>query len=68
MIGYLLSGNPDTAFTNIELAIASKLSVHRIIQDHPHKVSEHNRVTQSYPVSPVAFLCHHLLLEIETAP
>jgi hypothetical protein len=67
MIGYLLSGDPATAFTNIESAISCRLVLHKIIQDHHHRVSEHNRTTQPHRGSPVGFLCHHLLLEIRTA-
>jgi hypothetical protein len=68
MIGYLLSGKPDIAFANIELGISSKLSDHNFIRDRAHKVSDHNRGTQPHPGSPIVFLCHHLILEIDTTP
>src|SRR4051794_40948224 len=66
MLGYLLSGDSEKAFKNIELAIATQLVQHIAIREHPHRVSQHTRATQPHPASPVDFLCHHMLLAIRT--
>ena len=68
MVGYLLSGIPETGFTNIAAAIGCTLLKHKVIQDRPHRVSEHRRADLPHPNCPVDFLCHHLLMEIRTSP
>lgn len=57
MIGYLLAGEPCTAFANIASALATNLAQHPAFPQRPHQISNHHR-------SNGAFRCHHIIVRI----
>ncbi|MEH2334237.1 hypothetical protein [Nostoc sp.] len=64
MLGYLFSGDPSKAFSNIEAKVPCTLSHHPDFPNRDHKTSEHNRIVPSNKQYPAKFRCHHLLLKI----
>ena len=64
MLGYLLSGNPDKAFTNIAKKLPCTLNDHPDFPNRDHKTSDHQRVIPPEKSYPAEFRCHHLLLKI----
>ncbi|MEI3649027.1 MAG: hypothetical protein V6D39_03405 [Dolichospermum lemmermannii FEM_B0920] len=64
MLGYLFSGDPNKAFTNIETKAPCTLNDHPDFPTRDHKTSDHQRVVPSGKLYPVNFRCHHLLLKI----
>ncbi len=64
MLGYLFSGDPKKAFTNIETKAPCTLNDHPDFPTRDHKTSDHQRVVPSGKLYPVNFRCHHLLLKI----
>ncbi len=64
MLGYLLKGSPDQAFTNIEQKIPCTLSNHPDFFNYHHKTSDHQRNVPQDKSYPSNFRCHHLILEI----
>jgi hypothetical protein len=68
MLGYLLSGDSNKAFTNIEIKVPCILDAHPHFPDRDHKTSNHRRVVPSGESYPVDFRCHHLLFKIIPTP
>lgn len=66
MLGYLLSGDSQTAFQKIEKSLAATLQPHPNFKDRPHKFSEHTRQVPKGKelFYPVKFRCHHLIFEL----
>jgi hypothetical protein len=64
ILGYLLKGNAQMAFKNIETAILCTLSDHPDFLGRAHKLSNHNRTVPAEKTYPSNFRCHHLLLEL----
>lgn len=64
MLGYLFSGAPSKAFSNIEAKVSCKLSHHPQFPSRDHKTSNHRRVVPSDKQYPADFCCHHLILQI----
>ncbi len=64
MVGYLFSGDPNKAFTNIETKIPCTLNDHPDFLTRDHKTSDHQRVVPPGKSYPTEFRCHHLLLKI----
>jgi hypothetical protein len=64
MLGYLFSGDPKKAFTNIETKVPCTLNDHPDFPNRDHKTSDHQRVVPSGKSYPAEFRCHHLLLKI----
>lgn len=66
MLGYLLSGDPDKAFSSIETKVPCKLTHHLQFLHRHHKISDHNRKIprgkeKEYPCN---FRCHHLIMQM----
>ncbi|MGK7878813.1 MAG: hypothetical protein AB4060_01735 [Crocosphaera sp.] len=64
MLGYLLKGSPDQAFTNIEKKTPCTLSDHPDFPNRHHKISDHQRSIPESKPYPLNFRCHHLILEV----
>ena len=64
MLGYLFSGNPNKAFSNIEAKLPCALSHHPQFLNRDHKKSHHRRSVPSGKHYPADFCCHHLILQI----
>ncbi|NER08215.1 MAG: hypothetical protein F6K17_39575 [Okeania sp. SIO3C4] len=69
MLSYLMDGNAENAFTNIEKRLNHK-SVTCKLKDHPkilkrdYKTSAHQRKVPTEKLYPVEFCCHHLIFRI----
>ena len=63
MVSYLLSGNPEKVFENIEAKIPCQLTTHPEFANRPHKFSEHKRSVKKGKPYPCEFRCHHLIFE-----
>lgn len=68
MLGYLLSGDPDKAFTNIAKKVPCTLNDHPDFPDRDHKTSDHQRIVPPGKSYPINFRCHHLLFKIIATP
>lgn len=64
MLGYLFSGNPNKAFSNIEAKVPCTLSHHPQFPNRDHKISNHKRKVPRGKEYPADFCCHHLILQI----
>lgn len=66
MLGYLLSGTPQTAFENIEKSLLAELYQHPDFSNRQHKFSEHHRQVPfgKEQIYPGQFRCHHLIFEL----
>ena len=64
MLGYLVAGDPATAFKNIAAALACTLKNHPRFQDRVHKTSEHTRDVPPGKSYPPEFRCHHMILQL----
>ncbi len=64
MLGYLCSGEPNTAFSRIEASVHCPLSDHPQFPNRNHKTSHHRRLVPSGRQYPADFCCHHLILQI----
>lgn len=64
MLGYLLSGDPNNAFINIEIEVPCKLNNHKNFPLRNHKTSKHTRAGRLCTGCPKKVICHHLILEI----
>lgn len=64
MLGYLFSGDSNTAFTNIATKVPCTLNDHPDFSTLDHKTSDHQRVVPPGKSYPPEFRCHHLLLKI----
>lgn len=63
MLGYLLSGSPNTAFKNISDKVPCKLYDHPKFRFRPQKLSRHIRSVPRRKAYPATFRCHHVILE-----
>jgi len=66
MAGYLLSGEPDTAFENIFSSLGHDLESHPDFPDRPQRRSIHVRIVPEGKDYPADFTCHHLMLSFAT--
>ena len=64
MLGYLLSGEADIAFSKIEKGVPCTLSHHQEFVDRNHKTSDHKRTVPPEKHYPANFRCHHLILKM----
>lgn len=64
MLGYLLSGDPNIAFNNIENGVPCTLTHYQAFVDRDHKTSDHIRTVPPGKHYPANFRCHHLILKI----
>jgi hypothetical protein len=64
MLGYLLKGEPQKAFDNIEKSLEGVLSNHPDFPNREHRTSDHQRKVPLDKNYPSNFRCHHLLLKI----
>jgi len=62
MLGYLLSGDPDTAFASIAAKLPRLLEVHPAFLHRPHRISHHKRRVPRGKPYPPEFACHHLVM------
>jgi hypothetical protein len=64
MLGYLLSGAPTTAFSNIARSAGCSLDDVPDCGGRSHKTSSHTRIVPPEKGAPALFRCHHILLPI----
>jgi hypothetical protein len=64
MLGYLLSGSPATAFSNIEQALHCQLLSHPVFSTRQHRTSDHSRNLAQAEFMSGPFRCHHLIMEM----
>ena len=64
MLGYLLSGDTSTAFTNISIKSGFVLQQYVPFPTRSHRVSSHTRTDSRCVNAPHQFSCHHLLLKL----
>lgn len=67
MLGYLLAGEPDTAFNSIAEKAECELTPHPAFSGRHHRTSDHRRTVppdkiESYPEE---LRCHHLLMSMK---
>lgn len=60
MLGYLLSGDPKSAFDNIAERGGWKLATHAHFSSREHRTSNHKRKVPEGKSYPADFRCHHL--------
>ena len=60
MLGYLLSGDSDSAFNNIAEKGGWKLATHAHFSERDHRTSDHKREVPQGKPYPAHFRCHHL--------
>jgi len=68
MLGYLLSGDCNKAFDNINSKTEWNLKNHLNFPGRAHKISHHKRNLPKGKKYPVRFLCHHLLFDFGHRP
>jgi hypothetical protein len=64
MLIYLVSGDINQLFNNLEIKIPCTLDIHRSFRNRPHRVSNHTRhvpIGKSYPAQ---LSLHHLVLRL----
>jgi hypothetical protein len=66
MLGYLLDGDSDIAFKNIEDKGSWKLSLHPHFLDREHRTSDHNRKVPEGKSYPTHFRLHHLIFRLRS--
>jgi hypothetical protein len=64
MLGYLLQGLPDRAFTKIAKELSCTLKHHASFVGRDHKTSDHHRDVPGGKDYPREFRCHHMILVI----
>jgi len=64
MLGYLLAGNPTTAFRNIAEKAPCDMSDNVNFIERSHKISIHTRSVPQGKTYPVNFICHHLIMKM----
>ena len=64
MLGYLFTGSPVVALTNIERALGCSLQNFRSFDPSIHRVSLHNRKLVNIEFASGAFFCHHLIMKV----
>jgi hypothetical protein len=65
MLGYLLAGDPVTAFENIEIKVPCTLKDHPDFASYNHKTSIHERSVPASKCYPVNFRCHHMIMPLK---
>jgi hypothetical protein len=62
MLGYLLTGTPESALAAIEGKIGKTLNQVANFASRAHRLSEHDRAVPQGKVYPKSFVCHHLVM------
>lgn len=62
MLGYLLTGDADTALDNIAAALGVPLTQHPEFPDRSHRISEHTRNCPPNRTCLPGFRCQHLMM------
>jgi len=65
MLGYLLSGDPEIALSNIADKGGWNLGPHPDFLDREHRTSDHMRKVQRGKSYPSKFRCHHLIFQLQ---
>jgi hypothetical protein len=65
MLGYLLVGDSEVAFSNIGNKGNWKLNKHPQFPDRDHRTSDHKRTIPEGKMYPANFCCHHLLFKLK---
>ena len=65
MLGYLLSGQPRSAFKNIAKSGGWRLVPLGAFADRDHKTSSHTRKVPKGKPYPARFRCHHLIFRLQ---
>ena len=65
MLGYMLRGDSQVAFHNIENKGNWKLNKHPQFPERDHRTSDHNRKIPEGKDYPADFRCHHLLFKLK---
>lgn len=64
MLGYLVAGDPDRAFSNIAEKTPCDLTAHPSFPKRDHRTSDHSRSVPPGKNYPVEFRCHHMILPL----
>ncbi len=64
MLGYLVAGDPECAFSNIASKIRCELRAHPDYPDRDHRTSQHSRSVPRGKAYPRDFRCHHMMLRL----
>lgn len=64
MLGYLKTGNPNTALDHLTLWLSCTMASHPKFPTRVHRTSEHTRVVESGSSYPSQFRCHHLMMPL----
>jgi len=64
MVGYLLSGSPQTALAGIAERLACKLTQHPDFLERTHSTSDHDRKVPKGKTYPTCLRLHHLILQL----
>jgi hypothetical protein len=64
MLIYLVSGNINQLFNNLEVKIPCTLDLYRSFRDRPHRVSSHTRHVPAGKSYPEQLSLHHLVLRL----
>lgn len=65
MLGYLLGGDSQVAFSNIGIKGNWKLNTHPQFPNRDHRTSDHKRTIPEGKIYEVHFRCHHLLFKLK---
>jgi len=65
MLGYLIKGEPESAFYNIAEKGGWKLARHGHFSHRDHRTSDHNREVAEGKSYPIEFRCHHLVFRLQ---
>lgn len=68
MLGYLVKGNPEVVFTQIEQSLDTCLAKDPVFSDRDHRVSYHIRTDAAIRVTGNEFRCHHLVMVFDRIP
>ena len=64
MLGYLVAGDPASAFNNIAAKIPCELRAPPDFPARDHRISDHMRSTPPGKAYPSNFRCHHMILRL----
>lgn len=65
MLGYLVAGDPERAFSNIAKEVPCELTECPGFPKRDHRTSQHSRRVPSGKNYPRAFRCHHMILRLD---
>ncbi len=68
MLGYLVAGDPLTAFENIAAQLECELQDHPGFPERDHKTSRHRRAVPPGKPYPPGFRCHHMVFPLPNPP